>query len=90
MARGVLGGGLRCRHRREYRCLFGPLVYYRGQRQRKGTVFFGHAKAFANALSWEVWVRSICSGVIEVLPAATAWKSVPSPASLQAPGGPIQ
>ena len=35
-------------------------------------------------------VRSTCSGVMETRPLATAWKSVPSPASRASPAGPIQ
>ena len=35
-------------------------------------------------------VRSTCSGVRDTNPFATAWKSVPSPASRASPAGPIQ
>ena len=35
-------------------------------------------------------VRSTCSGVIDTQPWATAWKSVPWPASRASPAGPIQ
>ena len=49
----------------------------------------GFSHDFTSSI-WPKRVRSICSGVIDTRPFATAKKSVPSPASCAAPAAPTQ
>ncbi len=62
-----------------------------GQREAPRPRRQGRVSSAARQPGSAAWsLRSTCSGVIDTQPLATAWKSVPSPASRASPAGPIQ
>src|SRR3989338_3827802 len=92
-------GGRAFEHRRQHRLVLDTLLAQPLDHARTGALR-SHANAAKprihcpsqprTASSWLYWVRSIFSGVSETRCCASAWKSVPSPASCALPAAPTQ
>ena len=68
-----------------------PLLHCAGNRLGRAPSPLIDAPSRADQPAIPAWsVRSTCSGVMDTWALATAWKSVPAPASRASPAGPIQ